>query len=308
MNSSPAMKSLVSIVIPAFNAADLIREALASVAQQTYPNWEVVIVEDGTQDGTEAIATEFAAQVGAEKVRYLRHEVNQGLSATRNTAIAAARGEYIALLDHDDRWYPHHLATALATLEAQQADLVYSPAEMFEDGSDRILGICGPNAADLRWFPGSLLNKNFIPVCSVVMRKQVNETVGGFDRTLRRVEDLDYWLRVIEAGFTIAYTGEMTCSYRQRNPSAMTANKPEILEWHALVLRKHRSFRAIPHTLRDCILARYHFGVARRSWKQHPTKAMEFFFWSWRISPGGSLAAIAWFCQELLGLTSRYGW
>jgi len=296
------MAALVSVIIPAYRAAALIGEALASVTAQTYLDWEIVVVEDGTDDGTAALLAELANSWGADRVRYHRHTVNQGLSATRNTAIQLARGQYIALLDHDDLWQPQHLTRAVATLEAQQADLTYAQARFFEDGSHRSLGLCGPNAQDLEQFPGSLLSKNFVPVCTVVMRKPVWTQLGGFDPLLKRVEDLDFWLRVVEAGFKFAYIPEVTGGYRQSNPAAMTANKAEILEWHALVLRKHRHLSAVPTRLRNRVLARANFGVARRSISADWRKAWRFFVWPWPRVPDGAISALGDFAKDALRL------
>ena len=290
--------SLVSVAIPAYRAADLIGEALASITAQTYPHWEIVVVEDGTDDGTAEMVDALAEKWGASRVRYHRHPSNRGLSATRNTAISLAKGKYIALLDHDDIWQPHHLSVMIQALENRQADLAYAQAAFFESCSEwghRELGVCGPNSEDLQAFPASLLRKNFIPVCSVVMRKAVWETLGGFDTNLKRVEDLDFWLRAVEAGFTFAYVPQIVGGYRQNNAAAMTSNKAEILEWHAKVLRKHQAMKAVPAPLRNRVLARAHFGVARRSWKTDLTKAWQFFIWPWRLSPVAAATEMAYF-------------
>lgn len=289
------MSPLVSVIIPAYQAAWLINEALDSVATQTYANWEIIVVEDGTDDGTEALLATMAKTWGTDRVRYHRHSTNQGLSATRNTAIELAQGQYIALLDHDDIWQPHHLEKAMAVLQTQPVDLSYAQADFFEDGSHRSLGICGPDSNDLAGFPTSLLSKNFIPVCSVVMKKQVWERVGGFDTALKRVEDLDFWLRAIEAGFQFAYIPEVMAGYRQSNPAAMTANKAEILEWHAIVLRKHTAMQAVSHNIRDRVIAHAHFGVTRRSLRTNWGKALQFFVWPWQTMPGGAIAALTEF-------------
>ncbi|HEY9888469.1 MAG TPA: glycosyltransferase, partial [Candidatus Obscuribacterales bacterium] len=300
------MAGLVSVVIPAYNAADLIGEALATVQQQTYPHWEVIVVEDGTQDGTEAIVQRFAQGVGGDRVRYVRHEVNQGLSATRNTGISHASGEYIALLDHDDTWQPQHLEQLVAMLKQRSVDVAFAAANFFDYCTHAPLGFHGPQPSEWADFPNSLMNRNYIPASGVVMRHHVPHQVGGFDPTLKRVEDLDYWLRCAEAGLSFAYLPEVTNGYRQRNPRAMTSNKADILEWHARVLRKHFQLTAVSRTVLNRVLARYHLGVARRSLKSNPSKAYEFLYWSFRISPIGSLAALRWFLSEKLGQEERY--
>jgi glycosyltransferase involved in cell wall biosynthesis len=297
---------LVSIIVPAYNAAGLLPEALTSIQQQTYPNWELIVVEDGSQDGTEVIVHAFAKVAAPRKVRYLRHTQNQGLSATRNTAIAAAHGKYLALLDHDDTWHPQHLSKLVTVLEEGTADIAYATAKFFDYHSKESLGIHGPKGSEWHNFPNSLLNRNYIAASSVVMRRQVPVRIGGFDPQLRRVEDLDYWLRCAEAGCTFEYVDQVTNGYRQQNPTAMTANKKEILEWHARVLRKHARLGKVSKKCRDRVLARYHLGVVRRSWKSHPLKSWEFLFWSLVLAPVGSIAAVQWFLKETIKQDSRY--
>lgn len=297
---------LVNVIIPAHNAADLISEALQSVQQQTYSHWQVIVVEDGTQDGTEAIVQTFAQGVGVGKVRYIRHGVNQGLSAARNTGISASEGKYIALLDHDDIWKPQHLEKLVARLEETGANFAYAAADFFHYHTHAVTGIHGPQETEWNQFPDSLFNRCYIPASGVVIKRDVFETVGSFDTQLKRVEDLDYWLRCVEAGLHFEYVSEVTNGYRQRNPQAMTANKGEILEWHARVLRKHRHIAAVSRDVRDRVLARYHLGVVRRSFKTEPIKAWEFLYWSIRITPLGSLAALRWFFLEALGQETRY--
>lgn len=306
-NADPVTPTpLVSVIIPAYNAADLLPEALDSIKRQTYQHWEIIVVEDGTQDGTEAIVRAFADTVAPRPVRYLRHHQNQGLSAARNTGMAAAQGQYIALLDHDDLWYPQHLSMLVAAIAKTAADLVYARAEFFDYHSRKSLGLHGPQPWEWTDFPNSLLNRNYIPVSSIIMGCQVPQRIGGFDTQLRRVEDLDYWLRCADAGLKFEYVSTVTNGYRQRSPKAMTSNKSDILEWHARVLRKHANLRGVSKQLRDRVLARYHLGVVRRSWPSHPGKAWEFLMYSLSLAPLGSVAAVKWFFLEAIDRESRY--
>ena len=103
---------VVSVVIPAFNRTDTILRSVTSVVAQTFADWEAIVVDDGSTDDTAAIATGFDP-----RIRIIRQE-NQGLSAARNTGVAAARGEYLAFLDSDDEWRPEHLAICVAFLRA----------------------------------------------------------------------------------------------------------------------------------------------------------------------------------------------
>src|SRR5215211_6343875 len=103
-------KPLVSVVIPFLNAERFIQEAIESVFAQTYDNWELLLVDDGSNDGSTRIALEYAER-NSGRVRYLQHpgHRNRGVSASRNLGISSARGEYIAFLDADDVWLPHKL-------------------------------------------------------------------------------------------------------------------------------------------------------------------------------------------------------
>ena len=112
---------LVSVIIPTYNRADLILRAVRSVQAQTYPNWEVIVVDDASADNTPAVLS----AVHDPRVRVLRHEKNQGPPATRNTGIAAARGEYLAFLDSDDEWLPQKLKTQIAAMQQHQAHFCY---------------------------------------------------------------------------------------------------------------------------------------------------------------------------------------
>src|SRR4051794_34793625 len=98
-----------TICVPAYEAERYLGETLESVARQTFPDWQLLVTEDGSRDGTEEIVRRFAASV-SQTVRYKRHEPNRGLPATRNAAIEGVETEWVALLDADDVWLPEHLS------------------------------------------------------------------------------------------------------------------------------------------------------------------------------------------------------
>lgn len=297
-------KPLVSVIIPAYNAEGLILEALMSVKAQTYPDWEIIVVEDASKDRTEEIVQEFARSVGDRNVKYIRHQNNLGLSETRNTGIKQAQGEYLALLDHDDLWKDIHLETAVSKLQSELGDLAYCTVQMFEDGTNKLLSLWGPEKEDIEKFPTSLFAKNYIQPSAVVMRKNIIEKVGFFDPNLRKVEDLDYWLRAAAAGCKFVWIPDINCWYRKNNKSAMTRDISNILEGHALVLRKHRNLSIIPAAIRGYVAAKYHLGVAKRNLNKDHKKAVEFLIWALRISPQGAVKALAVVILESLGVKS----
>jgi glycosyltransferase involved in cell wall biosynthesis len=140
-------EKLVSVIIPSFKMGQFIGEALESVGAQTYPHWEVIVVDDaGPDDGTREAVEAFAAKHPDHPVQYIRHEMNQGVSVARRTAFEASRGEYIAFLDADDAFLPEKLAKHAAVLQAEpDCVLVHGPVSL--------QGNIPPGAADPdRWF------------------------------------------------------------------------------------------------------------------------------------------------------------
>lgn len=240
---------LVSIIIPAYKADNYIQEALDSVHNQTYPNWEVIVVEDAWKDRTEEIVQQFSAQVGENRVKFLRHEVNQGLAATRNTGIAIASGEYIALLDHDDIWLPEYLTHLIAALELNQSDFAYSGVTMFNETVDE-LWICAPNEDDLNNFPASLFyHRNFITPSATVIRRAVFDKIGFFNAGLRSCEDYEFWLRCARANCTFSYVTGNLCRYRKHGVSL--SNDSEVMSQTLLsVIKQNLNWEIVPYALK----------------------------------------------------------
>jgi glycosyltransferase involved in cell wall biosynthesis len=188
--NNPDPKPSVTVVIPTFNYARFIREAVESTLAQTLPPLEVIVVDDGSTDHTPEVMAAYASD---PRVCYVRQE-NRGLSAARNAGIKAARGEFIALLDADDRWKPEKLSRQLAEFTQEQVGLVYCGREVFDEH-----GTQDPDPADrskceraLEWLTIATL---FCP-SSVVMRRRCFTEQGGFDESLRKVEDREMWIRL----------------------------------------------------------------------------------------------------------------
>lgn len=187
------MRPETSVIIPTWNRRDLVARAIDSVLAQTRPVEEIIVVDDGSTDGTGA----FLAQRYGERITLLT-QANAGVSAARNRGLAAARGRYVALLDSDDVWLPEKTARQLAHLEAQpQLGMVLCDVERVNpDGSlidvfERRRQIPADGPA-LQW----VLRDPALAPLSLLMRREVYEDVGGFDESLRTAEDLDYHLRV----------------------------------------------------------------------------------------------------------------
>jgi glycosyltransferase involved in cell wall biosynthesis len=190
----------VSVIMPVFNAERFLGEAVESVRAQTYPGWELLLIDDGSTDGSTALAQGYAAADPA-RIRYLAHPDggNRGASATRNLGIAHARGEYLALLDADDVWLPEKLAVQVAALDAHPSvGLVCNDTLIWHSWTES-RGGAAPDytfsvgvAADTILPPPTLLalafrGKAASPcTCSLLIRHSLVEEVGGFEEEFRR--------------------------------------------------------------------------------------------------------------------------
>ena len=188
----------VSVVIPTYNRAAFLPDALESAFAQTYRDFELIVVDDGSDDDTAQVVARFG-----DRLRYLRQE-HRGVSAARNAGLAAATAPYLAFLDSDDLWAPEMLATGIDYMETHpECGLVCS---------DFAVGEIRGGSAPVRWesflgvrrahrlvqtagFP-ELLDGNFVSLCTAVVRTSAAREVGGFDESFLYMEDWDFALRV----------------------------------------------------------------------------------------------------------------
>ncbi|CAN5654613.1 hypothetical protein BH23GEM9_BH23GEM9_22850 [soil metagenome] len=192
----------VSVVIPFFNAAMYLREAVESVLAQGFTDWELILVDDGSTDGGTALALEFAG--GDGRIRYVEHagHRNRGQSASRNVGIRAAAGEYIALLDADDAWLPTKLERQIAVLSSVPGvELVFGPAVyVYADGTRnlQVMTLQHGRLPPGRWIPALLRWEDNAPCPSTVMvRRRAVLAVGGFCEELPSLyEDQGTWCKL----------------------------------------------------------------------------------------------------------------
>lgn len=274
---------LVSILIPAYNAGRFIGRALEGVRTQTHKDWEVIVVEDGTHDETEAVVREFAASV-SQPVRYERNRKNEGVSTTRNCAMALAQGTALAFLDADDQWTPLHLASGLEVL-SYGADLCFSGFQLYDADADRRTEPPIPDILTMKDPLAQLFRCNFIQTSSLVMvRRDSAQRAGGFDPRLKVGEDCDYWIRILGAGRRLGYTGKRTCIYTKHAQSAMSKTLM-VAEHSMLFYRKHRHNLNLPSGLRRRLYASSLFNYGRLVREQDPELACDLFVQAWEARP-----------------------
>ena len=184
----------ISVILGAYNAADTLAAALDSLLEQSLPDFEILLCDDGSTDGTAAVAAGYAG-----RVRLLKNEQNLGLGAALNRCLAAAEGEYIARMDADDLSHPRRLERQAEYLDRHPECALVGCAMVHFDGDGDYRVSCPPEFPQLRDY---LLGT---PFChgTVMVRRSVYRALGGYreGRVTLRVEDVDLWIRLYEAGF-----------------------------------------------------------------------------------------------------------
>jgi len=230
---------MVSVVIPAYNAAPYIGATLDSVFKQAFTDFEVLVVNDGSPDTP---ALELALRP-YQRIRYVRQE-NHGPSSARNRGIQAATGKYVAFLDSDDLWLPQHLAKQVIALEANsKLQMVYANGIYLR--GDAPVGILFDNS--IQSLPvdldGLLHERATVITSSAVVLREALLRVGLFDEQLRRCEDYDLWLRLAQSGATISFTREIQIRHRQSN--GLAANWELMRQALIQVYEKHLALGAL---------------------------------------------------------------
>ena len=183
----------VSVIIPTYNSANYLPEAIESVLAQTYKDFEIIVVDDGSMDNTKEVVVPYL-----DRIVFLKGS-NGGPSKARNRGILESSGEYVAFLDADDIWYPDKLEHQIAVFsENKHYCLVYSDASYTRTHTsqeDRTLFSIVSPATD-SWIFSELLCENFILVPSVIVKRDCLEKVGLFDENLKWWEGYDLWLRI----------------------------------------------------------------------------------------------------------------
>lgn len=203
----------VSIIMCAYNAGRYIEEAIDSVQAQTFENWELIVVDDGSVDDT---AKKVKAKMQDRRIRYIYQE-NAKQGKARNTGIANARAEWIALLDADDRWMPEKLQLQLSVSKEIQADVFYCMVKLM-DASGSYIKDEAIESLQTGWLQPKqdMLNgRNDSFFCStVLMKKEVFDAVGGFDETPDMAEDYHLYLKLIDCDYSFYRQPESLVYYR----------------------------------------------------------------------------------------------
>ena len=303
----------VSVIIPTYNCADYIRQTVDGVLAQTHPSVELIVIDDGSTDGTPALVAAYGDRVK------LVQQANAGVCAARNHGLRIARGEFVCLLDHDDYWYPDKLATQVAAMQAQpQAGVVFSnfllwqrPREdaPFPDPStiDRATLGSGIDPEFSGWIYHQFLLDCWMLTSSAMFRAVVFADCGVFDESLPYSEDWELWLRIARR-YQFIKLREPTTLYRQHRQQGNRVVRP--IDYRTELLQRSAERwglasadgRQVPERTFRQQLARYHieFGLGhlaggdRRIGLRSMAKALR--ACPWRIKPAAYMlaASLGW--------------
>jgi glycosyltransferase involved in cell wall biosynthesis len=280
----------VSVIIPTYNRAHLVKRGIRSVLAQTYGDFELIIVDDASKDNTREVIKSF----DDKRIRYICHKENRCAPETRNTGIRTAIGEYIALLDDDDEWLPTKLEEQINGFKTSsgRTGVVYSGFEV-RDQNGRIVQTTFPEFRDNLYI--RLLERNMIGGSSIPMIKsECFKKVGLFDKFLKSCQDWDIWLRISEyyefdfvpeiLSTIHLHGGQISSKY-----SSMIPGRTRMIEKHMDEFRKHPDILVI-HLKR---MGKLH--CINGTWKE----AVYWFKKAFAVNPFEIIKIVAWCALEL---------
>lgn len=223
------MSGLVSIIMPSFNTADYIEESIRSVLNQTYVNWELIIVDDCSSDGTDAIVRSFLSD---NRIKYRRNEKNSGAAVSRNLALREAKGKWIAFLDSDDLWSPIKLERQVSFME--ENGICFSYTNYYEidlNGEKNGFYVSGPRRITRTGF------YNYCwPGCLTVMYDRT--TVGLIQaKDIKKNNDYAMWLKICKVSDCYLLNESLALYRKGREGSISTHSITSLVKWHYQLFR-----------------------------------------------------------------------
>jgi glycosyltransferase involved in cell wall biosynthesis len=236
----------VSVIVPTYNRGQYIAQALESVFAQTFRDYEIIVIDDGSTDNTQEILKNFEG-----RIRSLYQE-NQGISKTRNRAIKESTGEFIAFLDSDDFWEPIKLEEQVKILDSHpDVGIVYARMPIINENGETIgmkpAGVSGRNFRELLQVWGDL------PTSTVMTRRVCFEKVGLFEPDLEPMEDIDMWIRIARY-FELYEVENKVLAYYRRHEEQVTKNKSKV--YTGLVRIYTKIYNAYPEAPKDLMIKR----------------------------------------------------
>jgi glycosyltransferase involved in cell wall biosynthesis len=259
---------LVSFVIPSYNMGSFLERAVESALNQSYPRIEVIVVDDGSTDDTAERMRRFDG-----RIRYI-HKENGGVCSARNIGIRASSGEYVALMDSDDRSLPGKIERSMQYFrDHPECGLIHSDAELI-DGNDNIVGM---DLHPWRVFTGPVVTRlimvNFICNPTVIVKKTCFEKAGLFDETLFPPADWDMWLRIAEH-FSVGYIPEALSQYRVTSNSCFNDLERMKRESEQVIASFFKRNPDVDPAVRAKAWSQFHLSMAKCQFLKNNKSAM----------------------------------
>lgn len=260
---------MISVIIPTYNRAKTLRRAINSVIAQRLDAIEIIIVDDGSTDDTESVIKQISQDFD---IRYIRQE-NKGVSAARNQGIKAATGDFVAFLDSDDEWLENKLERQLDEFEKNShLGMICADDEIRADGKIKNKAPIGAWLNHENHYYDLLL-KNFVPTSSVIVRREVFDSLGFFDESLICFEDYDMWLRISEK-YKVKVLSEKLSRYYENSENSLYQNTHKIKRCQGAIrvlekafLRKAEAVLPVKSQYRKR-LSQFYFDLASAYYKK----------------------------------------
>lgn len=266
--------SLVSVIMPAYNAGEFITESIESVIEQTYNNWELLVVDDGSTDNTKELIHNFC--LADKRIKYFWQQ-NGKQGKARNLALANAKGGYIAFIDADDVWLPEKLSVQLKQVEEKKADLVFSEGYLF---TNSLLDSASYMNTGKGFFSGNKGVKDFLEInkifpSSVLAKAEIIHRVNGFteEPSIQNAEDYHLWLQLLLNGYTFYGSERVLAGYRIHPNSVSYIDKLSLAKSIEMIEDLKKSYKSHKKTLNafhKIWFRRYHYST--NNWSRYDYK------------------------------------
>lgn len=233
---------LISVIMPAYNAEPTIRDSIESIKNQTYPFWELLVIDDGSSDRTQDVVQSLART--EKRIQIFCQNVNKGVSESRNLGLTLSKGQFIAFCDADDLWFPNKLEVQIKQFQNTKVGIVYSSYKLFKDTcepSARIIG--APAVGNFN----SLTFSNYICMSSAVVRRECLNEIS-FPR-IKMHEDYAFWLLLMKKPIEARGCAAPLVWYRE-SQYGLSSNKIRAARYHWTILRDFTALKFLPRLIR----------------------------------------------------------
>ncbi|TVZ26291.1 hypothetical protein JM83_1245 [Gillisia sp. Hel_I_86] len=247
---------LVSVIMPAYNSAAYIADAIQSVLQQTHLNWELLIIDDASEDLTISVVNKF--QLADPRIQLFQNKSNLGAGVSRNVGIKAAQGAYIAFLDADDLWLPKKLETQLQFMKSHNLAMTFSSYYLVDESGQELPKKV--QALPVLYYK-KLLKSNYVGNLTGIY--SVGKLGKIYSPTLRKRQDWALWLTILKKIESTKGISEPLAKYRIRENS-ISNNKTALLKYNFLIYSEFLKYNKLKSLLRMGVFLKEHFFVKKK--------------------------------------------